>query len=148
MKIIREQQAKWLLKKFHTIAAKSGMSAEDKKELVGSYGVESSKDLTIEQLGDACDKIERDLNPELIKLDKARLRLLGCIGGWFKALNKPANIAVIKAIATRAAKQENFNDIPLERLRSLYAAFSNKQKDMKMVDQITVDQLDILTLSN
>ena len=46
----------------------------------------------------------------------------------------------VKAIACRAAKEDNFNKIPAERLTSLYNAFLNAQKDLNFAKRL-VDSL-------
>jgi hypothetical protein len=144
-----EKVQKALLRKFHTLCGKLGMSEEEKRAMVWSCAVESSRDLTAHDLMDLCDKLEKTLNPSFAEMDKWRKRLMASIGGWLKAMGRRGDdIKVIKAIACRASGKDNFNDIPLERLRSLYNAFRNKMQDMEAVKWITVDELNALTISN
>jgi hypothetical protein len=66
-------------------------------------------------------------------MDKARKRLMACIGGYLAATGKSRdNLVAIKAIALRAAggQYKQFNRIPHDRLVSLYNAFLNRQKDV------------------
>lgn len=148
MKTFSEKLQKPLLRKFHTLCGNLGMSKEDKREMIEPYGVESSADLSVKDLIDLCTKLENISNPKLVELDKCRKRLIAAVGGWLKALGKQNDIKMIKAVACRAAEREAFNDIPLERLRSLYAAFTDKQKDLQTVRDMTIDELDILTYMN
>ena len=143
-----ERQKKQLLKKFHVLLGKTGKGAIYKDEMLAAYGVDSSQDLTLYDLLDVCSKLEQILNPEFEKLDKARKRLIAAIGGWLKLMNKEQSIAINKAIACRAADKDGFNEIPLERLRSLYEAFRKKQRDLKQVDEMTTEQIDIMTFLN
>ncbi|MCL2651153.1 MAG: regulatory protein GemA [Candidatus Azobacteroides sp.] len=148
MQTLIDKQQKWLLKKFHTLCSRLGMDDETKRAMIRTYGVESSRDLPVKDLTDLCTKLEQIFNPQLVGLDKWRKRLIASIGGWLRAMSRPENIKIIKAIACRAAQVETFNDIPMERLRSLYAAFNKKKKDLAMVEQLTIEELDILTLVN
>jgi len=81
-------------------------------------------------------------------LDAHRKRLIAAIGGWLRAMGQKETISIIKAIACRAAKHDTFNSIPIEQLRSLYAAFGKKQKDLANVENMTVDMIDLLTRQN
>ena len=77
--------------------------------------------------------------PRLAALDKARKRLIACIGGYLTAMKRENNIALIKSLACRAAEYERFNDIPLDRLASLYNAFLKRQKDIRAAEVINPD---------
>lgn len=63
------------------------------------------------------------------EMNLKRKRLIGAIFGVFKLLNKKPTMEYVKGIACRAAKVEDINDIPPQRLQSLYNAFLNAQKD-------------------
>ena len=119
-----EKQQKWLLRQFHTLCSRLRLSAEEKAAIIEGYGVESSADINNDDLMNICRALEKRLDSNAVKLD--RLRKQG----------KPENIADIKAIACRATKSDNFNRIPPERLRNVYNAFLNKQKDSRMIDEL------------
>jgi hypothetical protein len=73
-------------------------------------------------------------------LDKARKRLIACIGGYLTAMGSKNEIGLIKATACRAsANYMRFNDIPLDRLNSLYNAFLKRQRDIKAAQDIDLD---------
>jgi hypothetical protein len=111
--------------------------------------VESSRELTARDLMELCDKLEKTLNPGFAEMDKWRKRLIASINGWLEAMGRRgSNIKMIKAVACRASGKDRFNDIPLDRLRSLYNAFRNKKQDMEMVGWITADELDALSQLN
>lgn len=61
---------------------------------------------------------------------------MAAIGSWLKMCGKESNATVIKAIACRATKHDDFNKIPLERLRNLVHLFNNKIKDRDAVDDM------------
>ena len=57
-----------------------------------------------------------------------RKRVMASIGGWLRLCRTEHTPELIKAIACRAAKKTNFNDITLSELRAIYAEFLNKQR--------------------
>jgi malate synthase len=148
MQTLMDKQQKYLLKKFHVLLAKAGINRETKLIMISRFGVESSRDLEAHQLLELCNGLEQALNPKAEQLDKERKRVMASIGGWLKLMRKDANITIIKGIACRAAETESFNDIPLERLRSIYNAFLKKQKDLNFAEKLTRDEIDITTLQN
>lgn len=140
---------KYLLKRLHTLLGRLGFDKEAKRDmLLSNYGVTSSADLTSKQLAELCDRLESQLNPQKKELDRGRKRLIAAIGGWLTKLGRENDIRQIKAIACRAAESKSFNDIPLERLRSLYSAFTNKQKDLKFVSELTKMEVEVSTYLN
>ncbi len=137
MATVTAQQQKWLLKKFHTLCARLNMDADMKLALISGYGVESSKDLTNAELLELCDHLNEILNPEDAKTDKMRKRVIAAIGGWLRMIGKGDDgINYIKGVACQAAKVDNFNKIPLERLTTIYNMFLRKQKDAKSVNEV------------
>jgi hypothetical protein len=149
MKTIIERQTTGLIKKYHTLCGQLRLNEEDRRNmLVSNYGVSSSRDLEYGDLLDLCVRLERELNPQLKTLDAARKRLMASVGAWLRAMGMRQDAHIIKGIACRASKRESFNDIPLEQLRSLYAAFNKKSKDLSMVEYMTAEQIDFLTVRN
>ena len=51
-------------------------------------------------------------------------------------MNKKPSVEYVKGIACRAAKEDDFNKIPAERLTSLYNAFLNAQKDLNFAKRL------------
>ena len=143
-----DKQTNALLKKFHTLLGKAGIGADGKEAILHSYGAISSRDLSATQLIEICNALDKQLNPELAKLDKHRKLLMASIGGWLRAMGRTDDSAKIKAIACRASERSNFNDIPLEQLRSLYSAFNKKQKDLANVEILTIESVEYLSLLN
>lgn len=148
MKTTANKQHASLIKRYHTIATHLGLTAFEKKAIMESYGVESSLDLSDTELADLCHKLEADNNPQIPKLDKLRKQVMASIGGWLKTINQESNAQKIKAIACRATGHDRFNDIPAERLRNVYYAFSNKQKDFKSVGRLTDEEIKVLSYLN
>ena len=141
---IMDKEKNRYLKRFHTLLGQTGGNTAAKKEaILAGFGVDSSRDLNAHELLKACAALELELNPELAEMDKWRKRVIASIGGWLKLMQKTGNIGLIKAIACQAAGVSSFNRIPMERLRSIYYAFNNKQKDMEFANAITVDEINL-----
>lgn len=137
-----------LVKRYHTLATRLGLGKEDKAAIMESYGVESSLDLSVEELTELCAVLERDNTPKAPALDKLRKQVMASIGGWLRTLSQESDAQRIKAIACRATGHRRFNDIPAERLQNIYHTFLNKQKDFKAVNQITAEEMEILSFMN
>lgn len=143
-----DAEHKRLIKKFHTLLSRYGIDNETKLDILKQYHVTSSVYLTCAQLIAVCGLLERMHDPKLSELDRMRKRLMGAIGGWLRAMNRQESAELIKGIACRAAQRKSFCDIPAEQLRSLYAAFRKKQKDLQTVEELTADELALLSIRN
>lgn len=127
-----------ILKKFHTLCSVLGLTDAEKRAIVESYGVESSRDMDTHDLINVCGKLSAQANEKTGagEMDKLRKRVMAAIGSYLKATGKESNATVIKGIACRATGHTDFNKIPRERLRNLVAAFNNKVKDAQAVNDI------------
>ena len=141
MTTIMDKQQKLLLRQFHTLCTRLGMTEEEKRALIGGYGVESSKDIDNHDLMDLCHTLELQLNKGAKEADRLRKRVIASIGGWLRLTGKQHTIDTIKSIACRASGYSDFNKIPTERLRNLYNTFLNKQKDMDAAERIAMELL-------
>lgn len=139
MQTLLDKQKTGLIKRFHTLLGKAGMDNEQKLAILAQYGVESSKDLSAYELLELCNKLDKMSNPQLIELDLWRKRLLAAVGGYLKAADVVADneIVLIKKVACIAAKKTEFNQIPLDRLKSLYNAFKNRESDILTINKLT-----------
>lgn len=137
-----------ILKKFHTLCSVLGLTDAEKRAIVESYGVESSRDMDTHDLIDVCGKLSAQASEWTGSgdMDKLRKRAMAAIGGYLKAVGRESNATVIKGIACRATGHDDFNKIPRERLRNLVAAFNNKVRDARAVNRIT-DAILLQTLS-
>jgi len=126
-----DKQQRWLLKRFHTVCGKLGMSSDDKKEVIAAYGCESSADLNNDDLLDLCFKLEKNLDPALAELDRWRKSVMKSIGVYLEFIDRDQSADLIKAIACRATNYTDFNRIPVEQLRNVYYAFTKKTKVFK-----------------
>lgn len=134
---------KGLLKKFHTLCGVIGMSPDEKKAIVESYGVESSRDIDTHDLIDICASLAKQAAKlkGYQDMDTLRKRAMASIGGYLKKVGQESNAGIIKGIACRATGYRAFNDIPAQRLLNVYHTFLNKQKDTDTVGGIATEYL-------
>lgn len=131
-----------VLRKFHTLCSLLGLTKEEKRAIVESFGVESSADIDTHALIDICASLSRQLDGgKGDEMDRLRKRAMAAIGGYLKATGRAGNAEMIKAIACRATGHRAFNKIPRERLRNLIGAFNNKVKDARAVDGLAGELL-------
>ena len=134
-----EQIHKGILKKFHTLCSVLGLGEAEKRAIVGSYGVESSRDMDTHDLIDVCARLSAQVNERTGagELDRLRKRVIAAIGACLRAAGGKDDIDTIKGVACRATGYAGFNKIPRERLRNLVWTFNNRVKDMRAVKEMT-----------
>lgn len=144
-----DKQKNALIKKFHTLINKAGIDPENKSLILEQYGVVSSKELSVKELAEVCNTLDCQANSVKNEADKWRKRLMASIFGWLaKMSRKEASTDLVKAIACRAAGVKKYNDIPVERLRSLYYAFTKKSRDLDFVSEVTAAEIETLIACN
>lgn len=116
-----------LLRQYHTICRILGIDAEERRAIASGYGVNSSKDLTNQQLVELLAKLHGDAH-------RWRRRVMAVIGAYLRRINYTENADTIKAVACRAAGYDDFNRIPVSRLRSVYYEFLRRNKTADGVD--------------
>lgn len=134
------------LKGLMTTLSKKGLQ-EQRGEIIYNFTggrTSSARELTpteINRLSEALKSTNPSQNSA--EMDKKRKRLLASIYGVFKMMNQKPTEKYVKGIACRAARKEDFNDIPPARLTSLYNAFLKAQRDYsfarRLIANIEVD---------
>lgn len=131
-----------VLRKFHTLCSRLGLTEAEKRAIVESFGVESSADIDTHALIDVCASLSKQLEGDKgDQMDKLRKRAMAAIGGYLRRIDREGNAEIIKGIACRSTGYQSFNKIPAERLRNLYNTFCNKQKDMDAAERIAMELL-------
>lgn len=125
-----------LIRKYHTLCTKIVMTKDERRDMLSNnYGVESSKDLYVEELEHICQVLQEIADQKEFKLEQARKRVFGAVGGWLDILygydRSEERKVKIKAIACRQTEYKDFNKIPVERLNNVSHLFAKKQKDFK-----------------
>lgn len=148
MKTTTNSEHARLVKRYHTIASRLKLGQDDKAAIMESYGVESSLDLSVNELTELCHALEKDINPIVPALDKLRKQVMASIGGWLKLTGQESNKVIIHKIACRSTGYTSFNEIPARRLNNIYHEWLNKQRDFKAVGFIASERLEILSYLN
>lgn len=128
---------KELIKKLHTLKTTRGISEDQYRAALGSFGVESSKDLSIKELIAIIDRFN-GINPED---DLWRKRCMAAIGAWLRITHKVESRDYIHAIACQATGYVEFNKIPKSHLQSLYYEFIRKVKVIEGVDLVISEKI-------
>lgn len=131
-----------VLRKFHTLCSACGMTQEEKTAVVASFGVDSSADIDTHDLIDVCNRLAGRLDSgKATSKDRLRKQVMAAIGGYLKKIGHDSNADIIKGIACRSTGYDDFNRIPVERLRNCYYAFVNKQKDIDGAEAAALEVL-------
>lgn len=145
---------KALIKDLHVQKHKCGMNDDEYNCSLFEFGVESSLEMSIEQLKEAVNLLAnkaKGFTPQTEdekKLDKWRKMVMAAIGGYLTAVNLNQSSDYIKAMACQSTGYDNFNKIPLLRLQNVYYTFLQKQKDAHKIDYITSELIVPLTTLN
>ena len=126
------------LKALMTSLSKQGLQ-EQRGEIIYDFTSGrtcSAKELTAVEIDELYYELNKRASVTSQELDKKRKRLIAAIFGVFEKMNKKPSVEYVKAIACRAAKEDDFNKIPAERLTSLYNAFLNAQKDLNFAKRL------------
>jgi hypothetical protein len=132
---------KRLIKQFDKVCFVAGIDNIEKMAILHQFGVESCLDLTDTHLEAIIEKLNQEP-------DKWRKRVMAAIGSWLKSINKVGDANTIKAIACRAGGYDNFNKIPMSRLRDLYYEFGRKSRITISVEKVTSEELLYLSSMN
>ena len=129
------------IKALMTSLSKQGLQ-EQRGEIIYNFTngrTSSAKELTAVEINELYYELNKRASAKSQELDKKRKRLIAAIFGVFEKMNKKPSIEYVKGIACRAAKEDDFNKIPAERLTSLYNAFLNAQKDLSFAQRLTAN---------
>ena len=137
-----------LIKEFHIKLKQYKIEDYMKEAILSGYGVTSSKELNCRELLELNDLLDREHNGDYAELDKLRKRVMASIGAFLRALHKQENDKIIKSIACRAAKYENFNDIPASKLRAIYSEFTKQTKGITGARAVTSEMIGNLASLN
>ena len=133
-----------LIKKLHAIKCEIGLTNDQYTSVLESFGVVSSKDLSIDELVRMIDLL-RGSNPDD---DKWRKRCIAAIGAYLRVTNRKENTDLIKGIACKASGYANFNKIPTSRLRDIYYEFSRKAKLTANITKMVNNDIDYVSSLN
>ncbi|MEE1346785.1 MAG: phage protein GemA/Gp16 family protein [Bacteroidales bacterium] len=116
------------------------MSDEDWRAFLAQWRVESSKDLTDDQLKELRHRLHDITDPRQTATGRAeadskatdiirwRKRVYGVIGAWLREGHYKSDAAAIRTVACRATRRDDFNQISLSELKQLYHSWCKKRE--------------------
>lgn len=123
-----------LLRQYHAICRVLGITPDEKEAIKQGYGVSSIGELDDRQLIELIGRLNSDAN-------QWRRRVMAAIGAYLRHINYPENIQTIKAVACRAAGYDDFNRIPVSRLRAVYYEFVRRNRTAESTS-IAISQIE------
>lgn len=136
------------------MCVKQGIDDETRAELAYQFSTCRTThigELKSTEAAELIGRLKQNQNSTDTSMDVWRKRLMAAVGAYLRAFNYTESPAAIKAIACRAAGMPNaqcFNHIPADRLRSLYNAFCQRNRDMKEVKQMDADLTAAMAVMN
>lgn len=140
----QEAYKKSLIKKLHVIKSQLGLSDYQYGALLDSFGVESSKDMSIDDLLRAISLINGIEPGE----DPWRQRCKDAIRAYLSCINKNESDAYIQGMACRASGYDDFYKIPTSRLRDISYEFRRKAKISANVTKLVKNDVDYVSFLN
>ncbi len=135
MQTFLDKQKNSLLRKYHTLLRLRGVNNDEKMALLASYGVASGSELNVYELTELCQRIDMQ-SPAAQEADRWRKRVIAVVSQYLKKMHYANGIDEVKAVVCRAAGGVEFNQIPTDRLRSLYNAFRIRLNDLQFADSL------------
>ena len=128
------KDAKWKQanRRFYALARQCNMSREDIAATIsGNYPPRvSTSELTAGELHTLCLALQRRaVSPEEQQKDRWRKRLIAAVRRYLELMGYQTDIAYIRSVIERDGTP--LNDLTLDRLRSLYNAFTKRSKDLE-----------------
>lgn len=117
---------------FYALARQCNMSREDIAATIsGNYPPRvSTSELTAAELHSLCLALQRRaVSPEEQRKDLWRKRLIAAVRHYLQLMGYQTDIAYIRSVIERDGTA--LNDLSLDRLRSLYNAFTKRSKDLQ-----------------
>lgn len=128
-----------LIKKYHILIGKTGMSDDDKHTLLAQWNVTTSKDMNIDQLQQLCNLLEKFTSPvdsELLKWQKWSRDMVKSYG---KSVGITYTDAYAEAIICRSTGKKSFNAISKNRLVGIYNQFKKAKIDKSTIQNIIIE---------
>ena len=131
MEPAKNTQWKQANRRFYALARQCNMSREDIAATIsGNYPPRvSTSELTAAELHSLCLAMQRRaVSPEEQRKDLWRKRLIAAVRHYLQLMGYQTDIAYIRSVIERDGTA--LNDLSLDRLRSLYNAFTKRSKDL------------------
>lgn len=137
--MITTQQKNKLIKKYHVLIGKTGMSDDDKRTLLAQWNVESSKDMTVEQLQQLCNLLEKFTSPEDSELTKWQKWTRDMVKSYGRSVGMTYTDAYAEAIICRSTGRDSFTAISKNRLIGIYNQFKKAKNDKCSIKDFIIE---------
>lgn len=130
----------------HRMRSVIGLDREAWEDFLRPWGVTSSKDLAASDLADVRRRLHQITDSDTrrqadYQREKWAKRVYGVIGEWLAHAGYRHDSEAIRTVACRAARVDNFNAIPLSKLRQIYGSWTAKVRTARNVDSL-MDAID------
>ncbi|MBQ8958867.1 MAG: hypothetical protein IJ057_10315 [Bacteroidales bacterium] len=144
---------KQLIRDFHILLHRLGISDIGKEGILAGYGVDSSTELDVPELTEICQRLKRELpSPDPSQkegsspAEKEQRRLRVAIGKLLAAQGKIkadgwgiVEWNLIAGTACRAAKVSRMADIPASKCRGLIYEFNKQREGIERAKEYTIN---------
>lgn len=130
-----------LIKKYHVLVGKTGMSDEDKHTLLTQWNVSSSKDMTIDQLQQLCNLLDKFTSPQESELVKWQKWARDMVKSYGKSLGMTYTDAYAEAIICQSTGKKSFSAISKNRLVGIYNQFKKSKNDKTTIQNIIIEDV-------
>lgn len=123
---------KRLLRQFHAICSKLGMTAEERKKFVAQWGHQSSCEMTDLELNHSIAELTSVYMAKHRRLNLWRRRVMAVIFKHFNLQNKKVSNEYVIAVALQQAKIKDggFNDVKESELIKIYNYWLKRNKEL------------------
>jgi len=128
-----------LIKKYHVLIGKTGMNDDDKRTLLSQWDVTSSKEMSIDQLLQLCNLLEKFTSPEDSELVKWQKWSRDMVKSYGKSLGVNYTDGYAEAIICRSTGKNSFNSISKNRLVGIYNQFKKAKNDKSIIQNIIIE---------
>lgn len=128
-----------LIKKYHVLIGKTGMSDDDKSTLLAQWNVNTSKDMNIDQLQQLCNLLEKFTSPEDSELAKWQKWSRDMVKSYGKSLGMTYTDAYSEAIICRSTGKKTFGSISKNRLVGIYNQFKKAKNDKSTIQNLIME---------
>lgn len=137
-----------LIKKYHILIGKVGMSENEKQTLLEQWNVTSSKDMTIDQLLQLCNLLEKFTSPEESELAKWQKWARDMVKSYGKSLGMTYSDEYAEAIICRSTGKKSFGSVTKNRLVGIYNQFKKAKNDKTCIKNLIVEDIQATAFLN
>jgi len=140
MQTLDEINHKRLEKRFHVLLRQlnnEGFTSTETFALIKK----SPMDMDNKELSETCLAFERVLNPRMPETETMRKKNIDSIVAWLEFYGKEKNTEAATIIACVESGMRFFDEIPVNKLRSIYRNFKRKRKEFLSIEKVVSETI-------